>query len=103
MSEGEDFEGCIASTAKEDSDGHKERENNFDHELLLARRNVASPSRAVKSQVADFKPSSAFVYRQVVFYEITLLRTIRFLLAEDFVESEAKLNYHADPRNRGGH
>ena len=32
LSEGEDFEGGIASTAKEDSDGDKEREDGFEHE-----------------------------------------------------------------------
>jgi len=30
--EGEEFEGGIASTAKEDSDGNKEREDDFEHE-----------------------------------------------------------------------
>ena len=46
LSEGEDFDGCIASSAKEDSDGDKEREDGFGHELtLLTRRNVASPGR----------------------------------------------------------
>ena len=32
LSEGEDFEGGIASTAKEDADGDKEREDDFEHE-----------------------------------------------------------------------
>jgi hypothetical protein len=44
LSEGEDFEGGIASTAKEDAYGNKDREDDFEHDLtLLARRNVASP------------------------------------------------------------
>ena len=44
LSEGEDFEGGIASTAKEDAYGNKEREDDFEHDpTLLARRNVASP------------------------------------------------------------
>ena len=43
LSEGEDFERGIASTAKEGSDGHKEREEDVQHEfILLTRRNVAS-------------------------------------------------------------
>jgi hypothetical protein len=47
----------IASTAKEGSDRHKEREDDLEHEsILLTRRDVASPGDA-KSQVADFKPS----------------------------------------------
>jgi hypothetical protein len=46
LPEGEDFEGSIASTAKEGSDGHKEREEDMEHEfILLTRRNVCSPSR----------------------------------------------------------
>jgi hypothetical protein len=32
LSEGEDFEGGIASTAQEDSDGHKESEDDLEHE-----------------------------------------------------------------------
>jgi hypothetical protein len=32
LAEGEDFESGIASTAKEDSDGNKEREDDFEHE-----------------------------------------------------------------------
>ena len=32
LSEGEDFEGGIAATAKEDPDGGKEREDDFEHE-----------------------------------------------------------------------
>jgi hypothetical protein len=65
LSEGEDFEGSIASTANEDSDGDKEREDDLEHEsILLTRRNVALLADAAKSQVADFKPSWAFVYRQ---------------------------------------
>jgi hypothetical protein len=32
LSEGEDFEGGIASTANEDSDGDKEREDDLEHE-----------------------------------------------------------------------
>ncbi len=32
LSEGEDFEGGIAPSAKEDSDGHKEREDGVEHE-----------------------------------------------------------------------
>ena len=35
LSEGEDLKGGIASTAKEDSDSHKERGDDFDHELTL--------------------------------------------------------------------
>jgi hypothetical protein len=37
------FEGNITSTAKEGSDGHKEREEDLEHEfILLTRSNVAS-------------------------------------------------------------
>ncbi len=44
LSKGEDFEGGIASTADEDSNGAKEREDDLQHEsIFLARRNVASP------------------------------------------------------------
>jgi hypothetical protein len=32
LSEGKDFEGGIASTAKEDSDGDEERKDDFEHE-----------------------------------------------------------------------
>ena len=32
MAEGEDFKSGIASIAKEDSDGNKEREDDFEHE-----------------------------------------------------------------------
>jgi hypothetical protein len=32
LSEGEDFEGGVASTAKEDSEGDKETEEGFEHE-----------------------------------------------------------------------
>jgi hypothetical protein len=32
LAEGKDFEGSIASTAKEDSDGDKEREDDCEHE-----------------------------------------------------------------------
>jgi hypothetical protein len=35
LSEGEDFEGSIASTAKEDSDRNKEREDDWEHESIL--------------------------------------------------------------------
>jgi hypothetical protein len=67
LSEGEDFEGGIASTAQEDSDGDKKAEKGFEHERpFLTRGNVASPNRVAKSQVADFKPSSDFVYTQAV-------------------------------------
>jgi hypothetical protein len=46
LPEGEDFEGRITSTAKEDSDGHKERKDDMEHEfILLTRRNVGSPGR----------------------------------------------------------
>ena len=46
LPEGEDFEGHITSTAKEGSDGYKEREEDMEHEfILLTRRNVCSPSR----------------------------------------------------------
>jgi hypothetical protein len=63
LSEGEDFESGIATAAKEDAYGDKEREDDFEHDLtLLARRNVASRGRTEKSQVADFKPPWAFVY-----------------------------------------
>jgi hypothetical protein len=49
LSEGEDFEGSIASTAKEDSDRHKEREDDLEHEsILLTRRNVAWLADAAK-------------------------------------------------------
>ncbi len=42
LSEGEDFEGSIPSTAKEDSDRHKEREDDLEHESILLTR---PPSR----------------------------------------------------------
>jgi len=46
LAEGKDFEGGIASTAKEDSDGDKEREDDFEHEApFLTRRKAASPDR----------------------------------------------------------
>jgi hypothetical protein len=49
LSEGEDFEGGIASTAKEDSNGDKEREDDLEHEsILLTRRNVAWLADAAK-------------------------------------------------------
>jgi hypothetical protein len=35
LSVGEDFEGGIATTAKEDSDGHKEREVGIEHESIF--------------------------------------------------------------------
>lgn len=42
LSEVKNFQGCIASTAKEDSDGDDERSDDFEHELtLVTRRNVA--------------------------------------------------------------
>jgi hypothetical protein len=55
LSEGEDFEGSIASIANEDSDGDKEKEDDLDHEsILLTRRNAASPrGDDAKSQAAD--------------------------------------------------
>jgi hypothetical protein len=57
LSEGEDFEGGITSTAKEASDRHKKREDDLEHETILStRRNAASlGSHDAKSQVADFK------------------------------------------------
>ena len=46
LAEGKDFEGGIASTAKEDSDGGKDREDDFEHgSTFLTRRKVASPDR----------------------------------------------------------
>ena len=66
LSEGKDLEGGITSTAKEDSDRHKEGEDDMEHEsILLTRHHVASLADAAESQVADFKPSWAFVYRQL--------------------------------------
>jgi hypothetical protein len=35
LSEGEDFEGGIALTAKEDSDGHRERLDDLERESIL--------------------------------------------------------------------
>ena len=35
LSEGKNFEGGITSTAKEDSDRHKEREDDMEHESIL--------------------------------------------------------------------
>jgi hypothetical protein len=60
LSEGEDFEGGIASTTKEDADRHKEREDDLGHEsILLINTPLADDA---KSQVVDFKPSRTFVY-----------------------------------------
>jgi hypothetical protein len=65
LSKGEHFEGGIASPAKEDSDGDKEREDDIEHEsILLTRRYVASPGQAMLIELADFKPSWPSVYRQ---------------------------------------
>jgi hypothetical protein len=66
LPEDEDFEGSITSTAKKDSDGHKEREEDMEHEfILLTRRNVWLLAEAAKSQIANFKRSWVSVYRQV--------------------------------------
>ena len=63
LAEGEDFESGIASTAKTRMATKKERMiSSTKH--LLTRRKVASPTDAPKSQAADFKRSSAFVYGQ---------------------------------------
>jgi hypothetical protein len=44
--EGEDFEGGIASTAKEDSDGDKKGDDDFEHECtLFSIPKAASPCR----------------------------------------------------------
>jgi hypothetical protein len=44
LPEGKDFEGRITSTAKEGSDGHKERKDDMEHEfILLTRPNIGSP------------------------------------------------------------
>ena len=62
--EGEYFESSIATTAKEGSDGDKKREDDTEHDsILLTRRNVASPGRRAKSQLADFKPSWLLAYK----------------------------------------
>jgi hypothetical protein len=46
LSEGEDFQCGIASTAEEDPEGDKETEKGFEHEPpFLTRGNVASPKR----------------------------------------------------------
>jgi hypothetical protein len=64
LAEGEDFEGGIASTAKEDSDRHKEREDDLEHESIrLTRHHAASLADDAKSQVTDFKSSWAFLHR----------------------------------------
>jgi hypothetical protein len=62
LSEGEDFEGGIASTAPEHSHGHKEKKIVLEstNSSFLTRRNVASPADAAKSQVAHFKPITVF-------------------------------------------
>jgi hypothetical protein len=47
LSKGEDLEGGIASTAKKDSDRHKEREDDLEHESILINtpsRNFAGPT-----------------------------------------------------------
>jgi hypothetical protein len=65
LSEGEDFEGVIASTAKEDSDGHEKREDDLEHEfILLTRLTELRRADAAKSQTADFKQLWAIVYRR---------------------------------------
>jgi hypothetical protein len=65
LSEGENFQGSIASTANEDSEGDRERVDDFEHELIvLTRRNVVPLGRRCESQVADYKPAWTFVYER---------------------------------------
>jgi hypothetical protein len=48
LSEGEDFEGGIASTANEDSNSHNEGEDDLEHESILLtrrKRSFAGPTR----------------------------------------------------------
>jgi hypothetical protein len=65
MSEGENFKGGVASTAKEDADRGQEREHIFEHELTVVTwRNVASYATPPQVPVADSKTSRAFGYTQ---------------------------------------
>ena len=65
MSEGENFKGGVASTAKEDADRGQEREHIFEHELTVVTwRNVASYATPPQVPVADSKTSRAFGHTQ---------------------------------------
>jgi hypothetical protein len=59
LSQREDFQGRVAATAEEDSDGSNEGEDGFEHEItLVTRRNNGVPSGADSTlQTADFKSS----------------------------------------------
>ena len=71
LSEGEDFEGGIASTAKEDSDGHKEREDDLEHEsILLTRHHVASPGRRCEIASCRFQTIMGFSLQAGTSYSI---------------------------------
>ena len=45
LAKSEDFDCCIASTAEENADHRKDRENEFWHELTLVTRRNVDPSR----------------------------------------------------------
>jgi hypothetical protein len=66
LSEVKNFQGCIASTAKEDSGGDDERSDDFEHQLtLVTRRNVAPLCRRCElRKVADCKPLWTLVFEQ---------------------------------------
>jgi hypothetical protein len=51
LSEGEDFDGGIVSTAKEDLNGHKKSDDDLEHKSVrLIRRNVASPRPTLRNR-----------------------------------------------------
>jgi hypothetical protein len=50
LSQGEDFQGGVAPTAEEDSDGGQDRENEFGHELTLVTwRDVARAGQRLQA------------------------------------------------------
>jgi hypothetical protein len=67
LSEGEDFNGRIGSTPKEDTDCDEDGKDGFEHELtLLTCRNVASPDeRRENRKWLISSPPRPFVYTQV--------------------------------------
>jgi hypothetical protein len=65
LSEGEDFEGRVASTAEEDMDHGEDGEDEYRHELTLVTwRDVASPRQRQGTQVTDSNTSLDSVYTQ---------------------------------------
>jgi hypothetical protein len=61
LSEGEDFEGGIAWTAKENSDGDKESEDDFEHEAPFYKRNVASRGPPLRNRMLLISSHHAFL------------------------------------------